>query len=121
MDFNDFGAHLAADKGTLTTFSDSELLRKVQFPAPKISSETVPKPIVQTGLPAENQFTVSWTNITCSLPVIRGIARLSSAKNKKASKHPKVSFRRLPKNIVRPYAGTRSLVIRLAKTNEREG
>nr|XP_037279646.1 ATP-binding cassette sub-family G member 4-like [Rhipicephalus microplus] len=61
------------DKGTATTFSDSELLRKVQFPVPKGSREAVKTAPPGSGLAEELRTTICWNDISCTVPIVRGI------------------------------------------------
>ncbi|XP_064469253.1 uncharacterized protein LOC135383889 isoform X2 [Ornithodoros turicata] len=60
----------SVDKGTITTFSDMELLRKVQFPVVPSRSGT---PRTMTGLSAELRLAVEWDNISCTGPLQRGL------------------------------------------------
>ncbi|XP_065288252.1 ATP-binding cassette sub-family G member 1-like isoform X2 [Dermacentor albipictus] len=63
-----------ADKGTATTFSDSELLRKVQFPLAQGSHETAVKTAPPgNGLAEELRTTIRWNDISCTVPIVRGI------------------------------------------------
>ncbi|KAG0413881.1 hypothetical protein HPB47_008965 [Ixodes persulcatus] len=64
---------MSADKGTLTSFSDPEQLRKVQFPAAKSSQEGTPKTIGPNGISEDVRINLSWTHVTCTLPVFRGL------------------------------------------------
>ncbi|KAH6931375.1 hypothetical protein HPB50_023995 [Hyalomma asiaticum] len=65
----------SADKGTATTFSDSELLRKVQFPVARGSQDaaTVKTAPPGSGLAEELRTTIRWNEISCTVPIVRGI------------------------------------------------
>ncbi|KAH8023125.1 hypothetical protein HPB51_010909 [Rhipicephalus microplus] len=71
-------ANTSADKGTATTFSDSELLRKVQFPVPKGSREAVKTAPPGSGLAEELRTTICWNDISCTVPIVRGGVKLKS-------------------------------------------
>ncbi|XP_077484676.1 ATP-binding cassette subfamily G member 4-like [Amblyomma americanum] len=63
-----------ADKGTATTFSDSELLRKVQFPVARGSNETAAKTAPPaSGLAEELRVSIQWNDISCTVPIIKGV------------------------------------------------
>ncbi|XP_077561732.1 ATP-binding cassette subfamily G member 4-like [Haemaphysalis longicornis] len=65
-------ASVNADKGTVTMFSDSELLRKVQFPeGQSFAAAKVPGPPKQ--LPEEKRLSVRWNNVSCTVPIIKGV------------------------------------------------
>ncbi|XP_077564740.1 ATP-binding cassette subfamily G member 4-like [Haemaphysalis longicornis] len=61
-----------ADKGTATTFSDSELLRKIQYPlAPgQPATKTV---AAGKGLPEELRMSIRWNNVSCTVPIVKGV------------------------------------------------
>ncbi|KAH7951250.1 hypothetical protein HPB52_007050 [Rhipicephalus sanguineus] len=68
-------ANTSADKGTATTFSDSELLRKVQFPVSQGSREAAAVKTAPpgSGLAEELRTTIRWNDISCTVPIVRGI------------------------------------------------